>query len=83
MAALPSTPDIFGDGRHGRFVPTADSCAAAKPPLFNDLAGAREEEWRHRKAERLGGLEVEDQLEFRGLLDRQSAGFSPLRMRPV
>ena len=26
---------------------------------------------RHGEAERLGGLEVDDQLDFRGLLDRQ------------
>src|ERR1700694_3394344 len=28
-AGLPSTPDIFGDCRHGRVVPIADSCTAA------------------------------------------------------
>ena len=32
------------------------------------------------EAERLGGLQVDDQLEFGRLLDRQSAGFAPLRI---
>ena len=40
-------------------------------------AGAR----RDRQAERLGGLEVDHQLERGGLLDREVAGFVPLKMR--
>src|SRR5207248_10611614 len=35
------------------------------------LVGAGDERPRDLEAERLGGLEVEEQLDFRGLLDRQ------------
>jgi hypothetical protein len=34
-----------------------------------------EERCRHFEAERLGGLEIDDELEFCGLLDRKMGGF--------
>jgi hypothetical protein len=37
---------------------------------LDQLVGAAEQGERHGQAERLGGLEVNDQLNFRGLLDR-------------
>jgi len=39
--------------------------------LFDDLLGAGEDRWRDRQAERLGGIEIDHQLEGRRLLDRQ------------
>jgi hypothetical protein len=39
-------------------------------PLLDDLVGARQQRRRHRDAERTGSLQIEDQLVFRGLLDR-------------
>ena len=38
---------------------------------FDHLVGAAEQGKRHREAERLCGLEVENQLSLRGLLDGQ------------
>ena len=51
--------------------------------LFDHFVGTGEESRRHDKAERLGGLEVDAQLNFCDPLHRQSAGFLPSRMRPV
>src|SRR5215475_12737136 len=45
---------------------------------LDHLVGADKESGWHRKTERLGGLEVDDQLDFGGLLDRQVGGFLAL-----
>jgi hypothetical protein len=41
------------------------------PVLLNDLVGADKDRWRHGEAEFFRGLEVDDQLQLRRLLDRQ------------
>jgi hypothetical protein len=41
------------------------------------IVGAGEDRRRDGEAERLGGFEVDDELEARGLFDRQSASLSP------
>ena len=38
--------------------------------LFDDLIRPQQQRRRNREAERLGGLEVDDEFELRGLLDR-------------
>ena len=48
------------------------------PLLFDHLIGALQERLRDGEAERLGGLEIDDQLEFRRWLDRQIAGLGAL-----
>ena len=42
-----------------------------KPDLLDHVLGAGKQRWRHFKAERLGGFEIDEQLDFCGLLDRQ------------
>src|SRR6266446_9957590 len=49
----------------------AQAAAGVRGGSFDDLVGAGEDRWRHGEAERLGGLEIDDQLESRRLLDRQ------------
>src|SRR5271165_3289081 len=45
---------------------------------FDDLVGAGEDRLRHGQAERLGGLQIDDQLEGGRLLDRQIGGLGAL-----
>jgi len=47
--------------------------------LLDDLVGAGEDRWRHGEAERLGGLQVHDQLEPCRLLDRQVGGLGSVQ----
>src|SRR5262245_44845913 len=47
-------------------------------PLFDDFVGSREQCSRHFEAERFGGLDVNHQLEFCRLLDRQICGLLTL-----
>ena len=53
-----------------RFVPIADIGT-----LFDHLVGARLRCRRHVEAERLGRLQIDIELDFGGLLDRQVGGF--------
>jgi hypothetical protein len=48
---------------------------------FDHLVGSSDQRGRHCEAERLGGLEVDHQLDLVGACTGKSAGFSPLRMR--
>ena len=46
--------------------------------LLDYLSSLREHRRRYLKADALGGLEVDDELKIRGLLDRQLPGFRAL-----
>jgi hypothetical protein len=60
--------------RFGRsFVPTADSAPQQKRMLFDHLVGPSRQRKRDSDAERPRGLEVQEQFNFRALLDRQLA----------
>ena len=41
---------------------------------FDHFVGGREERWRHRQAERLRRLEIDDEIELSRLFYRQVAG---------
>src|SRR5215813_13399007 len=60
---------ISKSSRQVRLVPKGDIRIAAD--LFDHLVGAAGKGQRNGNAERLGGLEVDDQLDFRGLHDRE------------
>src|SRR5713101_7270832 len=47
-------------------------------PSLDDLIRPPQQRWRDRQAEGLGGLEVDDQLELRRLLDGQVGGLGAL-----
>ena len=70
-SGLPREADIFRVRRYVSKVPTTDSCAAANASLFNHHVGARKQRRRYGEAERPGGLEIDHELEFGRLLDRQ------------
>ena len=58
--------------RIDRFVPLAAVSNRSKADnLFDHLVGAADQRQRNGKAEGLGSLQVDDQLDFGGLLDRQ------------
>jgi hypothetical protein len=71
FSAVHPTTDIAKILRHVRFVPTRDSCTAAKSSSFDHLVGQGEQRWWHLQAEAPGRLEIDDKLEFGRLLDQQ------------
>jgi hypothetical protein len=58
--------------------PTPDSCTAARQPLFDQLIGTQKEGRRNLKPKRLGGLEVDHELELGRQHHRQIARFLAL-----
>src|SRR2546430_16628965 len=72
--------------RTGRIFPRGCSRRLDPPYVsFDHLVGAADERERDGEAERLGGRKVDDQLDLRGLLDRQGgrllAGNNPARIK--
>src|SRR5215470_2221708 len=71
-----SSPSSVGTNHTSRWSTRARSLSL--PALLDHLVGAHQHRSRHSEAQRLGGLEVDDQLEGRRLLDRQIRGLGAL-----
>src|SRR5215813_11099740 len=56
----------------------SDAARGPSTPSFNHLSGANEQSGWHSQAERVGGLQVDDQFDFGNLLDRQVGGLLAL-----
>ena len=63
-------------GAHGQ---KATYAVRQKTFLFDHLVGDDEQRWRNGEAKRFGSLEIDRQLEFGRLLDRDIAGFRPVQ----
>src|SRR3984893_15942051 len=75
LMALP--PERVGSGYHiggGAAVHRAKLIVVEQPPSFDDLVGAGKHRWRHGQAHCSCRLEVDDQLERRGLLHGKISG---------
>src|ERR1019366_4337113 len=76
MSALSPLATIRGVGLKCRDVPIATDAPQQTASLFDYLVGACEQRWRQREAECLGGLRIDDQLKFAGLIIRNVARYS-------
>src|SRR5438874_2799848 len=67
------TPALRSSARGGCAPPSSRRPAAAttRGASFDDLGGAGEDRWRDGEAEFVRGLQIDDQLEFRRLLNWQ------------
>src|SRR5712664_885135 len=75
MSAVPPTTEIRRGERHVCFVPEADSCNCNKKTvLFDHLVGAEEKRLRNVEAQRLGRLQIDEQLKPCRLLHRKITG---------
>jgi hypothetical protein len=69
--AMPPKAATAGGRYRGREGPKPDVSNRSKiVGLFDDLVGSPEQWQRNSQSERLGGLEVDDELDLRRLLDR-------------
>src|SRR5262249_51604361 len=74
MSALPPKADMCSAQADVRFGPIADIAH-----LFDHLVGDVQQTKWHSEPKRFGGLEVDDQIELRRLLDRQVGRFFALK----
>src|SRR6266568_1664982 len=70
-SALPSITDFIRGYRHVSKVPQTDSCTAANDRSLDHVVSPDEQCRWHDDAERLCGLQIDDQFELGRLFDRQ------------
>src|SRR5258708_3586835 len=81
MSGLPLIATAERTCRHRRSGPRADSCTATKASLEN-LVGTAGQRQRNGDAERTGGLQVDEHLDFGRLLHRQIGRLATLKNSP-
>jgi hypothetical protein len=84
IAMTPNAPDAQAQrpAREQRERPARWSVMlGSRPSLLDDLIGPLQERLRDGESDRLRGLEVDNEVELRGLLDGQVGGLGPLRIR--
>src|SRR5262245_11922856 len=78
MSALPPKADMSDRTGRSALCQKRTNAPQQKHPLFDHLVGAGEQGRWHVEAERLSGLEIHDEFEFRGLFDRELGRFRTL-----
>src|SRR4249919_3694676 len=79
LSASPQLAESIRAAKRFRVVPLADSCIAAnRPPSLDHVVGEREHFGWNLKAEGPGSIEIDDQLEFSWLHNRQVGGLLTL-----
>src|SRR5215470_12935426 len=81
MYALGCDPYLYGIDNQPASAPSVSRCSKLRVQrlgLLDQLVGAREQRRRDRQPERLGDLDVNDQLELSRLLDGEVGGLGTL-----
>ena len=79
----PASPSARAPAVSGQATAAPPSRTRRRGGSFDDLVGAGEHRSRHSEAERLGGLQIDHQLERADCTTGKSAGSAPFRMRPT
>ena len=82
MYALGCDPYLYGIDNQPASVPSVSRCSKLRVQrlgLLDQLVGAGKQRGRDGDAQRFGCLEIDHELDFRGLIDRQVGWLLPLQ----